>query len=173
MASSSTVPCVSEVVELCANGLGIPIFFPLDANGFAFVSSLHLSNKFLLQESTIWVKHEFYDSIISLLSLTMRVNSRVSDNGSSVWELCAGKYRVYGLPYSCTLVSTETRTPPHSSSSILNNAPVIKIKIELDIHIVIHLSDSSNGDEPPLSTPILKPSPSSLGSPFLTPSCTP
>ena len=98
MASSSIVPCVSKMVELHANGLGILILFPIDANGFAYVSSLHLSIRFLLQDSTIWVKREIYDSATSLLSLTMRENSRLADNGSSVWEFCVGKYRAYGLP---------------------------------------------------------------------------
>ena len=144
-------------------------FSPIDANGFAFVSSFHLSIRFFLQDNTIWVEREINDSATSLLSLTMHEHSRVADNGSSVWELCVGNYMVYGLPYSCTHVSTEIRTPPHSSSSTLNTLPVVKVNIEPGIHTVIHLFDSSNGYEPPLSTPIPKPSPSSLNSPFLTP----
>jgi hypothetical protein len=83
MASSSTVPSVSEMVELRANGLGILILFPVDANDVAFVSSLHLSIKFLLQDSTIWIEHEIYDIATFLLSLTMRESPRVADNGSS------------------------------------------------------------------------------------------
>ena len=146
MVFSSTVPCVSKMVELCANGLETHIFFPLDANGFAFVSSLHLSITFSLQHSTIWVKREFYDHTTSLLSLTMCVNSKVANNGSSVWKLCTGKNRVYGLPNSSTHVSTEICIPPHSSSSILNTLLVIKVKIELGIHPIIHLSNSSDGD---------------------------
>ena len=125
----------------------------------------HLSIKFLLQDSTIWVECEIYGSVTSLLSLTMRENSRLADNRSSVWELCAGKYRMYGLPKSSTNVSTKMRTPPHSSASPF----VVKVKIEPGIHIVIHLSDSSDGHEPPLFTPILKPYPSSLRSTFVTP----
>ena len=171
MASSSIVPCVSKMVELRANGIRIPLLFPIDANGFAYVSSLHLSMRCLLQDSKIWVEREIYDNATYLLSLTMRENSRVADNGSSVWKLCVGKYRVYRLPDSCTNVSTEIHTPPHSSSSTLNSPPVVKVKIEPGIHTIIHLSDSSNGDEPVLSTLILKPS--SLNSFFLTFSCTP
>jgi hypothetical protein len=83
MASSSTVPFASEMVELRANGLEIPIFFPVNSNGVASVSSLHLSIRFSLQDGTIWVEREIYDSITSLLSLTMRENPRVVDNGSS------------------------------------------------------------------------------------------
>ena len=160
MASSSTMPCLSETIELRPNGFGIPLLFPIDANGFVSSS---------LQNSTIWVECKIYDNATSLLSLTMREHSRVADNGSSVWELCAGKYRVCGLPDSCPNVSTEIVTPPHISSSTLNTPRVVKVKIEPGIQTVIHLSDSSEGDEPPLSTPILKPSPSSLNSPFLTP----
>ena len=74
MASSSTVPSMSEIVELRANGLGILILFPVDVNGFASVSSLHLSIRFSLQDCTIWVEREIYDTATSLLSLTMREN---------------------------------------------------------------------------------------------------
>ena len=62
--------------------LEILFFFPIDAKSFASVSSFHLSIKFFLQDSTIWVKHKIYDSATSLLSLTMRENSKVADNGS-------------------------------------------------------------------------------------------
>ena len=169
MASSSIVPSASDMVELYANGVGIPLLFPIDENGFASIFSVHLSIMFLLQDNTIWVEHEIHDSATYLLSLTMRENSRVANNGSSVWELCAGKYMVYMLPDSCTHVSREIRTPPHSSSSTLNIPPVVKVKVEPGLHTVIHLSNSSVGDEPPLSIIILKPSLSSLNSPFLTP----
>ena len=37
MASLSIVPSASEMVEFRANGLGIPIIFPIDANGFPSV----------------------------------------------------------------------------------------------------------------------------------------
>jgi hypothetical protein len=84
MASSSTLPCVLEMIELRANGLGLPICFPVVANGFAYVSSLYLGIRFLLQDCTIWVEREINDSATSLLSLTMREHLRVADNGSSV-----------------------------------------------------------------------------------------
>ena len=148
MASSFTVPFVSELIELCANGLRTPIIFLVDANGVASVSSLHPSIKFSLQDSTIWVERKIYDSATSLLSLTMHEDSRVADNGSSMWVLCVGKYRVYGFLDFCTNVSTEICTPLHSSASTLNTHPVFKLKIEPGIHNVIHLSSSSNGDEP-------------------------
>jgi hypothetical protein len=153
MASSSTLPSVAHMVELRANGIGIPIVFPIDANGFASVSSLHLSIRFSLQDSTIWVEREIYDSASLLLSLTMRENPRVADNGSSIWELCAGKYRVYGLPCPSPHVATTFHTPPHSSASTFNTPPQVKVKIEPGMHTIIDLSDSSDGDIPPVSTP--------------------
>ena len=96
MASLSFVPPMSKMVELRANGFGVPILFPIDANRFAHVSSLHLSIRFSLHDGSLWVEREIYDPIISLLSLTMHENSILADNGASVWELGAGKYRVYG-----------------------------------------------------------------------------
>jgi hypothetical protein len=86
MASSSTVPSPSKMVEIRANGLDIPILFPVNSNDVACVSSLHLSIRFSLQDGTIWVEREIYDSTTSLLSLTVRENPRVDDNGSSTWE---------------------------------------------------------------------------------------
>ena len=118
MVSSSTLPCLSEMVELRANGVRIPLLFPVDASGFASVSSLHLSIRFSLQNSSIWVEREIYDNATSFLSLTMREHSRVADNGSPVWVLSAGKYRVYGLPDSCSNVSTEICTPPVAQLSM-------------------------------------------------------
>ena len=100
----------------------------------------------------------------------MRENYRVSDNGSSMWELCAGKYRVYGLLDPCTKVSIEISTPPHSSASTLNTPPLVKIKIEHGIHNVIHLFDSSDGNEPHVSNFIHKPSLlSNMSQPSLAP----
>ena len=79
---------------------------------------LHLSLPFTLvsclalQDSTIWVEREIYDSATSLLSLMMRENSRITDNGSSMWELRAGKYKVYG----CEAKPTTLKRPSPSDS---------------------------------------------------------
>ena len=142
------------MAELRANGFGVPIFFLIDADGFAHVSSLHLRVRFSLQVGSIWVEREIYDPLTSLLSLTMRENPILADNGSSVWKLAANKYRVYGLPEFWPHVSTEIHTPPYLSASTFNNYPAVRVKIEPRIDIVIHLSDSSDGDEPVHSTPM-------------------
>jgi hypothetical protein len=158
MASSSFVPSVSETAELRANGLGVPILFPIESKGFAHVFSVHLCIRFSLQEGSIWVECEIYDPMTFLLSLTMRENSILFDNGSFVWELAVGKYRIYGVPQSRPQVSKEITTPPG-----------VRVKIEPGIHTVIHLSDSSDGDEPVLSAHKVEPSSSSLCPPSVTP----
>ena len=100
MASSSSVPSLLEMAELRANGFGVPILFPIDADGFAHVSFLHLIVRFSLQVGLIWVERKIYDPLTYLLSLTMREKPILIDNGSSVWKFAAGKYKVYGLPES-------------------------------------------------------------------------
>ncbi len=99
----------------------------------------------------------------------MRENPILTDNGSSVWKLAAGKYKVYGLPESRPHVSTEIHTHPYASASTFNTPPAIRVNIEPGIHTVIYFSDSSDGDEPVHSTPLVEPSLSSLGPPSVTP----
>ncbi len=162
-------PFLSDMAELRANGFGVPILFPIDVDGFAHVYSLHLSIRFSLQVASIWVEREIYDPLTSLLSLTMRENPILTDNGSSVWKLAAGKYKVYGLPESRPHVSTEIRTPPYSSASTFNTPPAIRVKIEPGIHTVIHLSDSSDGDEPRGVHSSIKPRIMCVRAPYLNP----
>ena len=122
-----------------------PYSFPHNSNGVASVSSVYLSMRFSLQNC-------------SLLSTTFRESPKVVGNGSSMWELCAGKYKMYWLPNPSTNVSTEFHIPPQSSASTFSTPPLVKVRIEPGLHIVIHNSDSSNGDEPHVSIPIPKPS---------------
>ena len=100
MASSSSVPFVSDMAELRANGFEVPILFPIDADEFARIFSLHLCIRFSLHDASMWVERKIYDPLISLLSSIMCENPIVADNGSSVWEFPATRYRVYGLPES-------------------------------------------------------------------------
>jgi hypothetical protein len=169
MASSSFVPSVSNMAELRANGFGVPILFPIDTSGFARVSSLQLSIRFSLFDSSVWVEREIHDPLTSLLSSTMRENPIPADKGSYVWDLPAGKYRVYGVPQFRPQVSTEIRTPPYSSASTFNTPLGVTVNIEPGIHTVIHLSDSSDGDEPVYSAHEVEPSSSSLRPPSVTP----
>ena len=79
MASSSTVPQISEMAELRAQGLGVPILFPIGLAGFASVSASQLSIRFGLQESSIFVEREIIDPATSLLLMTLQEISSVVD----------------------------------------------------------------------------------------------
>ena len=52
MASSSTIPYVADMAELRANGLGVPLLFSIDAQGFTTISSLRLNIRFELQDTS-------------------------------------------------------------------------------------------------------------------------
>jgi hypothetical protein len=84
------------MAELCSNGIGVPILFPIDAEGIAVVSELHLSIRFSLKPNTIWVEREIFHPDTGLLVHTFHETSKVTDNGNVVWELGEGKYRVRG-----------------------------------------------------------------------------
>ena len=100
MASTFIIPPVSEMVELRPHGIGVPIFFPIDAHGIVVVSSLHLSITFSLKVSTIRVEHEIFHPDTRLLVQTLNDTSKLTENGHVVWELGPTKHRVYGLPDS-------------------------------------------------------------------------
>ena len=70
MASLSSVPSVSDMAELRANGFGVPIIFSIDANRFAHVSSLHLCIRFSLHDASIRVEREIYDPLPLCCSLS-------------------------------------------------------------------------------------------------------
>ena len=88
------------MVELRPHGIGVPIFFPIDAHGIVVVSSLHLSITFSLKVSTIRVEHEIFHPDTRLLVQTLNDTSKLTENGHVVWELGPTKHRVYGLPDS-------------------------------------------------------------------------
>ena len=142
MASSSSVPSVLDMAELRANGLGVPILFPIDDDGFARVSSFHLCIRILLHDASIWVKRKIYDPLTSLLSSTMREDPIVADNGSFVWELPAGRYRVYGLPESRPHISTEIHTllflPPPLSTPLPPLVSKLNLVFTLSYTFLIH-----------------------------------
>jgi hypothetical protein len=128
MASTSILPPVFEMAELCSHGIGIPILFPIDAEGIDVVSRLHLSIRFSLKASTIWIEREIFHPDIGLFVQTLHETSKLTDNGNVVWELGAGKYRVYGLPNSQMGVSTKILAPLRSSTAALSTPLVISVK---------------------------------------------
>ena len=56
MASISAVPNVSNMAKLPFNGLWVPILFPVDVDGHAIVSSFHLSIRFGLLDTSLWIE---------------------------------------------------------------------------------------------------------------------
>jgi hypothetical protein len=132
------------MAEFCSHGIRVPILFPIDAEGTAVVSGLHLSIRFSLKANTIWVEREIFHPDTGLLVQTLHETS----NGNVVWELGAGKYRVYGLPDSQMGVSTEILAPLRSSTAALSTPLVISVKTKPGVDNVIDLSDSSNEDVP-------------------------
>lgn len=82
MASSTTMSCVSEMVEVRANGLKVPIFKLVDENGVASLYVIHLDMKFSLIKSSIWMEREIYNYDMFLLSFTLHENLKFVYNGS-------------------------------------------------------------------------------------------
>ena len=158
MASSAILPAILDIVELRAHGLGVPVLFPITNAGFASVSAVYLSVRFLFKESSILIEHEIYDPATSLVFVTIPESSKVTESGSIVWELGAGKYRVYGLSESQMGGSIEVLTPLWSTTSTLNIPLLAKVKVEPGAQLVVDISDSSNEDAPKEPIPIINPS---------------
>ena len=148
MASTSIIPPVSEMAELRSHGIGVPILFSIEANGIAVVSGLHLSIRFSLKASTIWVEREIFHPDTGLIVQTFHETSKLVDNCNVVWELGAGKYRVYGLPDFQMGMSSNILAPLRSSTSALSTPLVISVKTDPVVDNVIDLSESSNEDVP-------------------------
>jgi hypothetical protein len=146
MAFTSIIPPVSEMAEFRSHGIGVPILFRIDAECIDVVSCLHLSIRFSLKTSTIWVEHEIFHPDTGFLVQTFHETSKLTENGHVVWELGAGKYRVYGLPRSQVGVSTKILAPLRSSTADFSTPPVISVKTKPGVDDVIDLSDSSNDD---------------------------
>ena len=161
MASSSTIPALSEMAELHAHGLGIPILFPISEARFAYISAVYLIIRFSFKESSILIEREIYDLVTLLVTVTILESSKVAENGFIVWELSVGKYRMYGLSESQMGGSTQILTSLRSSTSTLNTPLLARVKVEPGAQVVIDIFDSSDEDAPTLPTLVVNPSPSS------------
>ena len=174
MASTSFMPFLSEMAEIRSNGLGVPILFPVGEDGLATVTALHISIKFGLQDTSLWVEREVYDPHTSALLHTVPEVSKHSDDGSIIWTLKPGRYRVYGLTTSQMSIPTQLVTPRQSSTCTMTPPPTVRVKIEPGVEAVIDLLESSEDDAlhaPPLVRPIPEAQPP-LHAP-LSPLCTP
>ena len=175
MASTSAMPSLSEMAEIRSNGLGVPILFPLGEDGLDTVTALHISIRFGLQDTSLWVEHEVYDPHISALSHIVPEVSKHSEDGTIIWTLKLGRYRVYGLTTSQMSNPTQFVITRRSSTCTITPPPIVQVKIEPSVQGVIDLSESSKDDAPhappPLVSPIPEAQPPSHTS--LSPLCTP
>ena len=120
MVSSSTIPYVADMAELRANGLGVPLLFPVDAQGFATISSLHLSIRFKLQNTSVWIEGEVCDPVTLLVTHTIPevpsiVNDGLAQNETYSWQVQSIQF------YNLTNGSAHAVTNS-SSIVILHNA---------------------------------------------------
>ena len=136
------------MVVLRSHGIGVLILFTIDAEGIVVVSELHLSIRFSLKPSTIWVEREIFHPDTRLVVHTFHESTKQTNSGNVVWELGMGKYRVYGLPDSQMGVSTEILAPLRSSTAAFSTPPVISVKTKHVVDNVIDLSDSLTEDVP-------------------------
>ena len=101
--------------------------------------------------------------------------SKHSKDGTIIWTLKPGRYRVYGLTTSQMSNPTQFVTPCQSSTCTITPPPPVQVKIELGVQVVIDLLESSKNDAPyapaPLVSPIPETQPPSHTS--LSPLCTP
>ena len=107
MASSSTVLDLVDKVELRAHGLGILFLLSVDDLGFAAVSFVHLSIRFVLHALSIWVKREFPDPISHKVSHFFTEASTQLEDRSTLWSLHPNKYWVYDITNLQMVASTE------------------------------------------------------------------
>ena len=168
MASTSFVPDLVNMVEIRAYGLGIPLLLLLDDFGLAAVSSICLSIRFKLLASSIWIERELLDLVRLEISHTIIELSTHSEDGSTLWNLCSGRYHVYGVADSEMPSSTDVLPSSRSFTHAFSTPPVVPIKVELGLDPVINLSDSSDDDRCVL--PEVDPSPQA---PFASLVCLP
>ena len=157
MASTSFVPNLVNMVEICVHGFGIPLLLPVDDFDVAVVSSICLSIRIKLLASSIWIEREILDPVTLEISHIISELSIHLDNGSTLWNLRSSKYCVYGVADSQMLSSTEVLTASRSFTRTFSTPPVMSIKVERGLDPVINLSDSSDDDRCVL--PELDPSP--------------
>ena len=142
VATFSLVLDVSDMAELWLNGLVIPILFPIDVDGLATITLVHLGIRFGLFDTSLWMERKIFDPLTLLLFHTLYEVSKLFDDGFAMRRLISSKYRVYGLTDSQMVVPTELLTPPGSSTCTISTPSLIHVKIESNVDIVIELLES-------------------------------
>ena len=129
MASTSFMPSLYEMAKICSDGLGVPILFSVGEDGLATVTALHISIRFGLQDTSFWVECEVYDLHTSVLSHTVPKVSKHSEDGTIIWTLKPGRYRMYGLTTSQMSNPTQFVTPHQSSTCTLTPHLLSELKL--------------------------------------------
>ena len=129
MASTSAMPSLSEMAEIRSNGLGVPILFRVCEDGLATIIALHISIRFGLQDTSLWIEREVYDLHTSTLSHTVPKASKHSEDGTIIWTLKPGRYRVYDLTTSQMSNPTQLITPRQSSTCTITPHLLSELKL--------------------------------------------
>jgi hypothetical protein len=177
MAASSTVTPPLDCALLTGYGVATPLSVPMNDDGVAIVSSLHLSMRFHFSESSLYVEAEIFDGDSDLEPSHTIIQQPVETVGESrLWKLRPGKYSVYGL-FESDVPRTAGLVTPRQSSTCTLQTPLRKVKIEpttgfrvmsstssarLDpcfASFVELSSDSSDDDRMPKSRSSTEPSP--------------
>ena len=121
-----------DMVVLRAHGVGLPLTFLVDQEGYALVSCLRLSLRFNFQEDSISVEEEIFDDLTSELSHTVGQLSISDESNCRSWRLAPGRYRVYGLTDSQMAASTEILTPRRSSTCTVQNPLPSNVTVKVE-----------------------------------------
>ena len=155
MAARVPTALLPHMVKIRAHGIGLPILFPVGADGFASVSSIRLSIRFLMQEPTVAIEEEVVDPLTTGVTHTISLEWERAADGSQIWRLRLGKYRMYGLTELQMAASTEIITPRWSSTCTMqapspaeqNVGPNTGLeRLSLNCNPIISLSLDSSGD---------------------------
>jgi hypothetical protein len=147
---------LSSFAEICADGDGVPISFPLGNDGHALVTSLRVSLRFRFTKEFMYIDEEVYDAHSGDLIQTIG-QSPVCDGDSKKWLFNARRYRVYGMSDSLMAASTELVTSHRSSTGTIQLIPATRVKIEKDEEFITILNDDSDENSPIVTPPIRSP----------------
>ena len=118
-----------KMAKICSNGLGVPILFPVGKDGLTTIMALHISIRFGLQDTSVWVEREVYDRLTLTFLHTMPKASKLFNDGTVIWTLKPGRYKVYGLTTS-QMSNPIQFVIPHQTSTCTITPPIVRVKIE-------------------------------------------
>jgi hypothetical protein len=147
MADLNSSDTHTKFAVICADGVGVPISFPLGNDELAVVTSLRLNLRFWLSEEFMYIDEEVYDAQSGELIQTIG-QSPVCDGHTKQWLLNAGRYRVYGISNSVMAASTELVISHRSSTGTVQFNPPSRVKVEQAEELITILSDDSDENSP-------------------------